>query len=338
MNGNLANGFMQGLTAGMDFQDQRQATAERSRRDDELLRMRRDQHEWQTQQRAQEEAAQQQRAAYQDLYRQTASELGQFADPEAVGAEVLKRGLKSGVIPSSEIQPLMEQAANLRKLGLSARIRAGDVAGIQDAFSKAYGKPVALSVEDGKDEYGQPARFYHLADGDGKTVGRLSQLQMGMLLGADDLLAEEEQRRKAQEHKWKGDEARSRIRENDAQASAARALAQQRRENPTGAKPYVPASAKNALYWRTAPESEVAAEVERQLAKMRSQAASDPFATTQLEKPEVLDELRNSIRIGLTGQQVDDNAASRMLHPLGVGENEPVETPGASPAFEKYFR
>ncbi|MCK0511947.1 hypothetical protein [Aromatoleum buckelii] len=64
-------------------------------------------------------------------------------------------------------------------------------------------------------------------------------------------------------------------------------------------QPYVPPEAKKAGYWRSASTEAVDAEVERQLAALRTQASDDPFAQMQLKDPAVVEELRRDIRLKL---------------------------------------
>lgn len=187
-----------------------------------------EQQGWQRTDRARQEEDRQRQSDYQALFTETAAELGEDATPEMLGAEVLKRGLKSGRIPQKEVQPLLESAAKLRKLGVTAALRLGDTRKLGEVMTQQFGRPVEIQLGRGKDEFGQPTNTYNLVGDDGAQLGQFTPLQLGSILGADDLIEEYEQRAKAAK-------TRSEIRENEAQANAANALAQQRRTNPTGA-------------------------------------------------------------------------------------------------------
>lgn len=90
-------------------------------------------------------------------------------------------------------------------------------------------------------------------------------------------------------------------------------------------QPYVPPEAKKVGYWRSASTGAVDAEVERQLAALRTQASDDPFAQMQLKDPAVVEELRRNIRmtLGATG------AGSGDVPSLVTG-NRPGQAPQAT--------
>lgn len=185
---------------------------------------------WQRQDRARAEEERQRGASYQQLFQQTAAELGEDATPEQLGAEVLKRGLRAGVIPQKEVAPLLQQAAKLRQLGVTNAFRRGDVGELGRIMSgpQQYGRPVRMELSKGTDEFGQPTDRYRVVDeADGKTLADFSPLQLGSILGADDLLEEYEQKQKIRK-------TNSEIGENQAQARAADALARERDRAPAG--------------------------------------------------------------------------------------------------------
>lgn len=234
--GGIGKGLMQGTQFVQQKNMQDEQLALQMRQASELSQMRQAQaarldedQQWQRQDRARLEQERQQQADYQTLFREVAGELGENATPETLGAEVLKRGLRSGRIPQAEVQPLMAQASKLRALGVTNAFRRGDVAELSRIMSGPgqYNRPVRMELSKGQDEFGQPSDRYRVVDETGQTLADFSPLQLGSILGADDLLDEYEQRTKIKQ-------AQSATRENEAQARAADALAQQRRTAPTG--------------------------------------------------------------------------------------------------------
>jgi len=372
--GGIGSGLMQGSRFIQQKQAQDEQLALQRQQADQTQHWREqqatrldEQQTWQRQDRAQAEEARQKTAAYEQLFAQTAAELGDDATPEQLGAEVLKRGLRSGQIPQREVAPLLQQAAKLRKLGVTAAFRRGDVGELGRIMSgpQQYGRPVRMELAKGADEFGQPSDRYRVIDeADGSTLADFSPLQLGSILGADDLLDEYEQQTKIRK-------THSEITENQAQTRAADALAQQRRTSPTGgqsaavdptkgfsaatreeatraalarkvasgtatpeerdlfgvlqnraaAQPegYVPPEAKKVAFWRDAPPEQVAAEVERQIATMRTRAAGDPYLAQQLRDPAVLEALRTDIVAKLGAQ------------PTGSAELVTGQRPGQAP-------
>ena len=64
----------------------------------------------------------------------------------------------------------------------------------------------------------------------------------------------------------------------------------------TEPKTYTPAAVKSANYWRSAPASEIEAEVDRQVSAALAKAPPGSWERDQLERPEALDAIRRDIR------------------------------------------
>lgn len=219
---NLLGGIGKGLMAGSEFilkqrEHEQTGAYRRAAADYYKQRTASDQAKLQ-----QDNDERQQLADYSALLQETAAELGPDVAPETLGAEVLRRGLAAGRIPRTELEPLLGHARKARQLGITQALRLGDVGRLGEIFSAQYKKPVDMGLVEGKDELGRPTNLYRITDHEtGQPIGQLTPMQLGSLFGADDLLAEEEQKLKLQK-------AHSEIRENEAQAGAAEALARQR--------------------------------------------------------------------------------------------------------------
>ncbi|MCK0506340.1 hypothetical protein [Aromatoleum anaerobium] len=228
--GGIGKGLMQGTTAiqateKLRLQEAQQADQAKYR--DGVLEIAREDQTFQREDRALKEAERQRLAGYERLVQETAAELGEDATPEQLGAEILKRGLKTGRIPQKEVEPLMKQAKAFRQAGATNALRRGDLPELARILSgpQFFNRTVQLGMTPGTDETGRPANRYQILDETGAKIRDFSQFALGGVLGADDLIEEQEQLAKLQK-------TRSEIGENEAQTRAADALAHQRNQAP----------------------------------------------------------------------------------------------------------
>jgi len=87
----------------------------------------------------------------------------------------------------------------------------------------------------------------------------------------------------------------------------------------TAPKTYTPSAVKSANYWRSAPASEVEAEVDRQIAATLAKSPPGSWERDQLERPGALDAIRRDIRGKL-------------------GVPAPAPAPKRTPSLDSYFK
>jgi hypothetical protein len=200
------------------LQLQRDQLDQQTKESDARLSLLNEEAGWKRSDRGRAEAEMQRRGVLDKIVTDTWSELGVDADPLAVNAEIFKRSAASGLARREELEPLIGHAKQFRQRGITAALRTGNMDAVTKAMSDAIGEPVRIQVAPAKDEFGRPDRVFTVVGNDGKPRGSMNTMQIASLLGADDILADEERR-------VKREEVVSKTEENRAQAGAARAAA-----------------------------------------------------------------------------------------------------------------
>ncbi|WP_159051682.1 hypothetical protein [Thauera aromatica] len=215
---NLLGGIGQGLMAGAQFQQQKNAQDMQLRQNQARLSMLQQDQDWQRQDRDTKQAERKRLSELDQIASTTWSEMGADADPLQVSSEIFKRSVKTGKAKREELEPLLKNVKELRQRGVTAALRMGDAGKLGDALSQSFGRRVTVQPTQGADEFGRPSQLFAVVGEDGTPVRSFTMMQLGSILGADDILAD-------QERQLKMEELRSKAIENEAQAVAARASA-----------------------------------------------------------------------------------------------------------------
>lgn len=215
---NLLGGIGKGLMTGSQFIQQKNAQDMQLQQNQARLGMLQEDMNWQRQDRAEKQAEKTRLAELDQIAASTWSEMGPEADPLQVSSEIFKRSVTSGKAKRAEIEPLLKSVKELRQRGVTAALRMGDAGKLGDALSQSFGRRVSVQPTQGADEFGRPSQLFTVMGEDGTPLRSFTMMQLGSILGADDILAD-------QERQLKLEELRSKSVENEAQAVAARASA-----------------------------------------------------------------------------------------------------------------
>lgn len=207
--GGIGQGLMQGSTfiQNKNMQDAR-------------LGMLEEEQGWKRSDRQAADQEQQRKAKFDQLYADTWNEFGVDADPLQVSSEVFKRSVATGQAKREELEPLLAGVRQMRQRGITNAIRMGDGEALANVFSQQFGRPVQVQTQMSKDALGHPMPMFSIVGEDGAVLQQLDALQVGSILGADDIIADEE--RKLERAKGLGalDVQRSQIGSNNASAAA----------------------------------------------------------------------------------------------------------------------
>ena len=135
-------GIGQGLMQGSQFIHRKREQDARLGMLDEEQAWKREDRQFAQTQREQQQAEQQRTAEMNQIYMQTAQEMGPDADPLTLDTEVFKRSVASGRATKAELEPLLNGVRQLRQRGITNAIRMGDTEKLGGLFSQQYGRPV----------------------------------------------------------------------------------------------------------------------------------------------------------------------------------------------------
>lgn len=214
----VLGGIGKGLMQGSQFIHQARQSQQQQDLNNAKLSLLQEEADWKRQERESATNERQRLAELDQLSVQTWQEMGPDADPLQVSSEVFKRTLASGKARRSEIEPLLASVKELRQRGVTQALRLGDPGKLGEALSSSFGQRVSIQPTKGKDEFGRDSQLFAVMGEDGQPIKTFTMMQLGSILGADDILAD-------QERQLKMEETRSKAVENQAQAGAAKASA-----------------------------------------------------------------------------------------------------------------
>lgn len=220
---NLLGGLAQGVTQGLNNTMTIQNNRARQKESEARLQMLQDEHSWRKEDRDRQSKDRERLDGWNTLSMRIDTEY-QDRDPMERNAMKIKYGVDTGLIAPDEFKALQQQHAEMQKAGLLDDILTGNMQGLSQKFSQRYGQPV--QVVTAKDATGRPV--YRAVDQSGRALAELTDEQLGIHLGLDQLLKMGDLRRTDEKHQSGLRETDSKIAENRAQAGAASALARQR--------------------------------------------------------------------------------------------------------------
>lgn len=220
-------GLGAGLMAGSNF-------IQNKNMQDARLGMLQEQQSWQREDRQAQQAELKRKAQFDQIYADEWNTQGPDADPLQVATNIFKRSVATGQARRDELEPLLAGVKEMRQRGITTAIRMGNGPALEGAFSQQFGQPVQVQTRMTKDQFGHQVPVFLIVGQDGKVLQQLDALQVGSILGADDILADEE--RKMNQAKGLADIDSKRASAESSRASAANSYASAEGRRQTNAQ------------------------------------------------------------------------------------------------------